>query len=557
MKRLLLLLGGLFGVAVVLAPSAVAHATLVSADPADGARLESVPHVVTLTFDEAVGIGGIGYVHVTDESGRQVDAAAAYHPNGDAAKVADKLVSGLGDGSYTVSYRVISADSHPMAGSIAFVVGNGPLVRAGIGSSDTVDPITGDALDVARWISYAGLVLLGGGWLVLTIWPTGRDEPRARRLLWSGWGAVAAGALLELLVQGPYTAGRGLADLTSGSLLDDTLHTDYGQLHSFRLLLLGSLAAGLARVLQPAARSSRADALTGVLGLGVVWTFSRAGHGATTPPSWLSISIDMVHLLAVATWVGGLLMLVGAIFPRRDPDELRAVLPIFSRVAFTAVVLLVASGTYSAWRGIGTVHAVFTTTYGLLVVGKVALLCGILTVANLSRRLVRRRVVAFAMTEAVVAAQRERDDAAVLTERLRRAVSVEAVVGLVVLGFSAVLVGEPRGKEALLAADRAPVSTSAPLSDGRSLHVIATPGVHGPVTFTVEVSGGGNPRKITATATQPDRQIGPLPIKLTRTGAGEYDGSVTLPAAGTWRLDFVVTTSAFDATATDATINLH
>src|SRR3954453_24102978 len=87
MRRLLLLLGGLLGSAFLLAAPALAHATLVTSDPTDGARLQTVPHTVTLTFEESVGIGGIGYLHVTDQSGRRVDARASYHRGGDATKV--------------------------------------------------------------------------------------------------------------------------------------------------------------------------------------------------------------------------------------------------------------------------------------------------------------------------------------------------------------------------------------------------------------------------------------------------------------------------------------
>ncbi|MBO0865111.1 MAG: copper resistance protein CopC [Mycobacterium sp.] len=109
---------------------------------------------MTLTFDESVGIGGIGYLHVIDQAGQPVDARGAYHPDGDATKVADALKRGLGHGSYTASYRVISADSHPVGGSISFVVGHGPLVRAsGAQGGSSVNPVTADAFDVARWIA--------------------------------------------------------------------------------------------------------------------------------------------------------------------------------------------------------------------------------------------------------------------------------------------------------------------------------------------------------------------------------------------------------------------
>jgi copper transport protein len=556
-RRLLVLLAGLFGCALLFAAPALAHATLVTSVPADGSRLKAVPHTVTITFDESVGLGSFGYLHVTDQSGKRVDAKAAYHPNGDGTKIADDLRSGLGKGTYTASFRVVSADSHPVAGTIRFVVGNGPLVAGSVGTGGTVNHATSVVFDVARWISYAGLATVGGAWVVLLLWSAGRDDRRARRLIWGGWMAVAGGGVLELLVQGPYTAGAGLGKVFSWAYLDATLHTTYGTLHSLRLLLLGVLALGFARSLQADARPARWEWGAGAVAIAIAWTYSAGGHGATTSPTWVSIPDDMLHLLAMATWVGGLIMLVGALLPRREPGELRAVLSTFSTVAFTAVAVLAASGLYSAFRGIGTVDAIFTTTYGLLVVSKVALLVSILLVANLSRRLVRRRVIAYAMTSSIVESETEHAGDELATERLRRAVFVEALIALVVLGFSAVLVSEPRGKEALLASRRSPVSATAPLTSGTSIRVTAAPGTHGPVTITATLSDGSSPTSITATATQQSAQIGPLPIKLRREGPSVYDGSVTLPVAGAWEIDLVVTTSTFDATTTDAVLHLH
>jgi copper transport protein len=260
----------------------------------------------------------------------------------------------------------------------------------------------------------------------------------------------------------------------------------------------------------------------------------------------------------MATWLGGVLMLAVATIPRREPDELRTVLPVFSTVAFTSVALLAASGLYNAWRGIGTVNAIFTTTYGLLVVGKVALLAGVLLVANLSRRLVGRRVaVAYAMTDATVVADPAPALDDVSTERLRRAVIVEAVIALVVLALTSVLVNEPRGKEALIASYRKPVSAVAPLGAGKTVDVQASPGTHGAVTLTFALSDGSSPQSITATATQAAKQIGPLPISLRREGAGVYDGSANLPVGGKWQIDITVTRSTFDAITTDTTLNLH
>ena len=126
-RRLVALLVGLAGVALLFAAPASAHAEVVTSDPANGARLKTAPSSVSIRFDEAVGLGGLGYLQVTDQDGNRVDTGPATHP-GNPAIVTVDLRSDLKDGTYTESYRVISADSHPIGGVVRFVVGTGPLL---------------------------------------------------------------------------------------------------------------------------------------------------------------------------------------------------------------------------------------------------------------------------------------------------------------------------------------------------------------------------------------------------------------------------------------------
>lgn len=535
MRRLLLALFGLFLGGLLFAVPAAAHATLVTSDPSDGARLKSAPRTVTLTFDENVGLGTVGYVHVTDQSGTRVDARAAYHPAGDGTRVADDLKSGLGDGTYTVSFRVVSADSHPVAGTTRFVVGNGPLLAARTTGGSTVDHTTGGLLDMTRWLSYGGLVLLGGAWLVLTVWPAGRDDRRALRLVTAGCVALALGAIGELVLQGPYTAGTGPSEALRWSLLDGTLHQNYGQLLSLRLALLGVLVLLLGRALRPEGRSRR-DAAFWPVAVGIALTFAGAGHADTTSPRWVSVPLDALHVLAMTAWLGGLVMVLIAVLPRRETEESGEVLPVFSRVAVTSIATLATTGAYAAWRGVGSWDAVFDTTYGELVAVKVLLFLGVVALGSVSRQLVLRR----------------------RPDRLAPVVLIEAAIGVCVLAVTAVLVAQPRGAEALAARYREPVTASASLGNGQSVTVTVDPGTHGPVTVTVGLSSGVHATSVTASATQPAAQLGPIPLKLEAAGRNLYtaDG-VNLPAAGNWEFDLVVGSSSFSATTADVHITLH
>lgn len=538
-RRLAALLGLLCGLGVallVLAGPAAAHATLVTGEPADGARLAAAPASVSVTFDEPVGLGSLGYLHVTDQAGRRVERGAAFHPNGDGSTVAVNLVSGLGDGTYTESFRVVSADSHPVAGVVRFVVGNGVLAAAS-GPDATVDHVTSAVFEAVRWVSFVGFALLGGVWLLLTVWPSGRDDRRARQIVWTGWAAATGGAVIELLLQGPYVAGEGLSAIGTGSLLDATLHTSYGQYHCARLLLLGLLGLLLGRALQGEQRRSfRFEDAAWPIALGVALTFSAAGHADTTSPAWLSVALDAAHITAMAAWLGGLVLLVGAVLPRRDPDEQRAVLPTVSRVALVAVATLAVSGGYAAWRGVGSVDAVLTTTYGRLVLTKLVLLAGLLLLGNFARRAVQRH----------------------FGERLRRAVLVEIALAGAVLVATSVLVSQPRGQEALAVSRQKPVTAAAALGGGRTATVTVDPGRHGVVTVALALSAGPQPQDVTATAALPSAQLGPIPVPLSANGTGLYGASgVDLPVAGRWVITLVVTTSEFSATTAQVTVRLY
>jgi copper transport protein len=560
-KRVVAFVGVALAVWLAGTAQASAHATIVGSDPLDGARLAQPPKTVSVWFDESVGLGSGGYLHVVDPAGRRVDAGTADHPNGDDSRISVAVKPGTGNGTYIASFRIISADSHPVAGVIRFVVGNGTLT-GGVTSSATVNPTTSIVFDVARGLAFGGLALLGGAWLLLTVWPQGRRRTAARRIVCGGWALAVVGSAAELLLQGPYAAGAGLSAVSHWSLLDDTLHTPYGTAHSMRLIALGGVAALLGVLfgnLRSAVAALREAAV--VLGVGLAVTYVLAGHAATEKPVWLSILSDTAHLTAMSAWLGGLVMLAVVLLPRRNPAELRAVLPVFSKVAFTAVTVLAVSGAYQAWRGVGTLDALTSTTYGRLVLLKIGLFGGLLVLGNLSRLAVQRRyvrTVAYALSaEAVDVQPPAAEPSPAEADRLRRSIGAEVVLAVAVLAATAVLVAEPPGKAATAVQQAKPRSTTVALGGGGRATVRVEPGRHGPVSVTVSVSGV-RAQQVTATASLPQKQLGPIPVPLTASSTDVYIASgVVLPNAGSWTFSLTVRTSEFDASTADAVIRLY
>jgi copper transport protein len=559
----LLALSALLGTGLVFAAAASAHATIVATDPSNGSRLTAAPATISMTFDESVGLGAVGYLHVIDQTGKRVDSGAATHPDGDGTKVSVALKSGLGDGSYTASYRVVSADSHPIAGAFRFLVGNGSFTTAALSAPSAVNGLTSKTFDVIRWIAFAALAVLGGGWLMLTVWPAGRDDRKARRLLWAGWWGCVGAGVAEILIQGPYDAGVGLSGLFRWGLLDATLHSNFGLAHSLRLIALGILAAVLGTLLRYIERTRTGlEELAGMLLVAIAVTFAASGHAAAENPAWLAMTSTTAHLVAMAIWGGGLLFLLVAVLPRREPGELRVVLPAFSRTAYVCVATLAVTGTYQAWIGVGSWRALADTNYGRLVLLKILLFGGLLVLGNLSRQWVSRRfgapvTVAYAMTDAVIDEEPEKEPEPTDVRTVRRSVLVEVLLAAVVLAATGVLVAQPTGAAALNTIDARPLTVRTTVAGNQTAAVTVSTQRHGSLAVSAVFTGGTAPTSVTATAALSAKQLGPIEIPLTAQGSSYSASSVLLPDAGAWVITLTVRTSQFDSTVAAVTVVLH
>jgi copper transport protein len=580
---LAVLLSVWFLAGVATAGPALAHAELVSTDPGEGARLAQPPAQVTLTFNEQVSLSA-GYARVLGADGGRVDAGTA-SVNG--AVVTVPLRRGLPEGGYLVTYRVVSADSHPVAGAYSFAVGNADLVPVGAAAAeDRTDPVVAAALPALRWVGFGGLALaVGVPVLVVLCWPAGWASGRLRRM--AGWGAVAVvvSALLSFLVQGPYAAGSGLGSAFDPALLSATLGSEAG----WALLARAVLAAALAAALRPAWRRARPLetpelAAATMFAVGLVVAAAAIGHPVAGPWPGLAVTVTTVHVGAMAVWLGGLTGLFGGVL--RDGTAVGAVatvLPRFSRLAFSAVVALVVTGIVQAVREVQSPTALVVTTYGWLLIAKLVLVLVILGAAGVSRVWVQQRlgvrrsrpggrrsltVHAFAAgpsADAAVEDDGAEDGAAGARGRaqsenavehlpaLRRSVLVELVIAAVVLALSAVLVGTPPARAAVAQ----PVDVVLPLrgsagADG-SVQVAVEPARPGPNTLHLylfdETGRLTQPTEIRVTLTEREQQIGPLEVDLQPAGPGHYlaDG-MTIPGAGTWTLTVTVRLDEFTAT---------
>jgi copper transport protein len=431
-RRALALLVFLTGWLVLGATPASAHVQIVSTTPVDGTRLGAAPTLVTLTLSENIGIQP-NSIQVVDVAGERVDTGPVFQPGEVAEQVAVRLKPGLPHDSYLVEYAFISADSHPVRGTFAFVVGDGPLVTSAgaVSASTGTDPSVNALFTAFRWASFLGVVLLGGLVFVLTCRPAGRTDPRVARLLRWGCGITAVTAVAGFLLQGPYVAGRGVAALADPAMISATFGVAYGKLLLLRLVAAFALVWLMPRVLVPGLPErlrSRYENLTLVAGCVVLLSFAATGHAVSDPIMYFSITADLAHFGAIAIWIGGLVQLALVLRRPAHGEEVADVVARFSRTAFVSVAVIVASGAYLAFRNVPSVGALFTTTYGVLLLLKLVGFSVLLVLANASRQAVLRGIAG--RRGGVVVAE---------LNRLRLAVGAEVALAVVVLGLAAML----------------------------------------------------------------------------------------------------------------------
>lgn len=343
----------------------------------------------------------------------------------------------------------------------------------------------------------------------------------------------------------------------------------------------------------PAASPPLLAALTAVA-VALALTWAAAEHASAGIQVPLAMTSSVLHLLAMAVWLGGLTALLVLL---HRTELAPAAVARFSRLAPACVTVLVVTGVYQSWRGLGSLNALTATTYGRLLLAKLAAVVLLLALAWLSRQWTARLVAAPA--EAVVrervpepvgggpalpapddpagpsAAPASADPAESAASRrgLRRSVLAEVTVGVVVLVVTTVLTGTLPGRAAAEAEQAPTTAGGLPATSVTMIPFdVGTPGGHGKVQITLDPARVGDNSvqavvfgpdggistvpELRLSFTLPARRIGPIDARLTNLGGYWGTDSVTLPIAGTWTLKATVRTSDIDQVTVSRTVRI-
>lgn len=531
--------------------SVAAHAELLEVTPADGQVVAEAPAQVEVRFSEPVSLTG-GSARVLDDEAVVVSGEASTS----GATIVIPLGADLHDGTYTVTWQVISEDSHPISGATVFHVGapsaGGGAVVEPTGPQAGLGVRVGAGLLVA--LGYAGALVGAGAWWVLLATRAAADTDdrspfaeRARSLATRA-GVLGAAALVASLPLRVARLGGGLGALRENDFLTTTLRGPIGAstlVTVAGLLVLAGLVGsrGLAdeRAMPPIAAAAGLVALAG---------FAIEGHTRTQHPIGLMIALDVVHLAAGAVWLGGVAVLVVAIRSRPEPTALARIVARFSTLAVGAVIGVVLAGLGMAWIVLPSPGDIVTTGYGLALLTKVALVLPVIGMGAYNRR-----QLVPAMSAGAAAGERR--------TRLGRIVVVELIVLLAVVGVTSVLVNRSPVASSASPATTAPPPADAieiPLSGGAgtALYTFA-PAKAGQNEMTLSLRDPlGQPlasiEPPTIELTEPTLGVGPLRPIVHPLDPGEFHVIADVPLAGTYDAVIRVRVSDFVAATAETTI---
>ena len=467
-RRLLIAIVSLTAL-LTTAGTAFGHAYLVTSSPSVDAKLATAPDIVRLTFNESVELLRNEDLEVVDGEGAGVSSGPGRRA-GDSRVIEIPLRPGLTDGTYTVRYSVIGADSHVIPGVFVFGIGPGDLADPFFGSGSGGPSETSAWGTSSRFLEIAGLGgllgLLAFRWLVWApalrsmdgVSGTERESVLTwgRDSFWVGFGLLAVGAMLAeaylLVVQSASVLGTGVwTTLQDATGISQVLgSTRFGSLVQLRGALLFALfAIGALMFIREYGSSGtpKSAAVTGSRWAGLVMAallaavlagIAAQGHASVVRFAWLQISAQLIHIIAVAVWIVGLAMVAlvhvrlpkiaersgGALFTR--------ILSRFSKVALVAVSVAIVTGVIRSFSELSNPAQLWETAYGQSILWKVALLVPIGVLALYNRRI-------------IVALARVPQPNGPTLALVRRMASAELALSLVIVLIASVLVAQVPG----------------------------------------------------------------------------------------------------------------
>ncbi len=493
------------------ATDAFAHASLISTEPSDGSMMASAPKTVRLRFNEPVAPASIRLI---DGAGTLRDDISV-NTRDDTIEI--NLPNDLARGTQVVSYRVVSADGHPVGGSLVFSLG--------MSANKVIRPADrAPALDALIWLARLGLytgLFAGVGGAFFGAWISRTNS--ARRLIVAALLIGLIGAVVAWGLQGLDLLGLTAGDILTSAPWQAAASTS---LATSLLIAIGAMVLAMMSLLNVSGKTRCALSAVAILATGTA--LAASGHASTAPPQWLTRPMVFLHGIGVAFWIGALAPL--AAMAKQRAASLLVIVNRFSRMAVPVVATIALTGLALAVVQLESLRALIETRYGLILSVKLVLVASLLGLAALNR---------FCLTPRLALNPFD-------TKALVRSIVWECVVAV---GILAVVAGwrltpPPR---ALVKAAVKPLAIHIH-TDAAMFQVLISPGTVGKDSFVLQLmEGDASPlvaKEATLILSLPERGIEPLQRTATLGADGYWQvADVPIPYPGRWhiRIEALVT----------------
>lgn len=506
---------------------ALAHAMLIETGPPSKSNLETAPTEIVLIFSEAVTPVVFRLFDIEGKAIAEIDK-----PHGKSSRLHLPLQPPIPDGQYLVSYRVMSADTHPIVGAFSFSVGSPGKVDSFEIQGQQFEPARVMVL-VNRLFQFVSLFIAAGtGFFCVLVRPPGYTELPLRKMATIAAVVAVAAYILAIGVGGADMAGVGPGRLIDFSVWKLAAGTN----------LLDSAIVGIGGVaiLSIGWRMPHGAGRSGALlmgGVAALTGLALTGHAGTAAPQWLMAPSVALHLFPASFWVAATLPLAW-ILNRSPAAESTSVLNRFSSRAAIALAVLVASGVWVAIVQVQSFSGLISTDYGVILLLKLGLVVFLLALAAINKYWFTPRI-------------EKSESGSVL--RLRQTIYVEVVLMAGVLILTTILtttvpprslatVSPPGTHDMMLDSIASPVDFATTVTQqGYVLDVSVSPAKSGQGVLTVVVKNeegvAFSPVAVNASLSLSALDIEAIKISLEPQAGGEYYADLReIVIAGDWEL---------------------
>jgi copper transport protein len=510
----------------VMTAAACAHASLNTTEPRDGSVVSVAPRVITLMFSEPVSPTSLKLTR-PDRSALNLKSFVLKDRTVEITPPDD-----LSDGSYLLSWRVVSEDGHPIGGSVVFSIGQ-PNANARGAAADIDWPVRA-GLWTGKIALYIGLFLGVGGVFAIHWFADGSGKALRQTAVTLGVGFV--GALLSAGFQGLDTVGEPISRLFAPAVWKAGMTTSFGPTVIFAIAALALAGLALASGRGRDARWISISAL-----ITAAFALSLSGHASAADPQWLMRPAVFLHVAAIAVWAGALPPLLAEF--GKDKEAAGAALHRFSVFIPCAVLVLALAGGVLAVVQVRTPAGLVTTAYGIVFLVKLGLLLLLFALAAVNRW-------------KLTSGSRKGEPAAI--RQLVRSIAAETVILLLVFAVTATWRFTPPPRTLIADVQKTAVvhlETSKAVAE-----VKITPDRVAEVAISAAIAKSDrsplDPQEVTVVLSNPGAEIEPIRRKAEKGKDGWAVPDITLPVPGRWRLRLDVIISDFEITRMEGEIEI-